>query len=724
MWNKLSIRHKIPAAILGVALGVGAGIGLSSYFSAASEIRHLTGSRLQAIAESRVTELSDYLRAIEADLTVVSHLPFTQEAAAAFSEAYLALDGDPVAQLKQAYISGNPNPLGQKHRLDAAQTGTGYDTVHARFHPWFRDFLTERGYYDIFLFNMEGDLVYTVFKEEDFATNFRGEGPWSGTDLGKAFRAAADSKSGSNQFFDFDAYAPSHGAPASFIAKRIERDGRPVGVLAFQMPIDRINLIMSRSAGLGATGETVIVGKDGLLRNDSRFTDTNDILTTSISDTAAAEALSGNPVIFSGTSHRSADFTQAGYPLNFLGTSWAVLAMQEEREAMAPLTTLRFWMAAAGLVLFVLAVAGGYGLARSITTPLGQLIGNIKDLIDGRLETRIDGTERSDELGDMKRAVAVFRDNAVEVRRNAEAAAQRRLAEDERRSEMDRMVNMFRTRISEVQNQISSLSTVMNTTSETLVDTARSASGDAEGALAASRQSDESVQASAVAAEQLRISIEEISQHTTKALAITGTAATAAQSTDRDVTALAAAAERIGAVISMIRDIAEQTNLLALNATIEAARAGEAGKGFAVVAAEVKELSTQTAKATDEISSQVVAVQTSTQRAVDAIRAIGSQMDSVQEVTTAIASAVEEQGAATGEISKAMSMAADGSNRAASNVAGLQGSIDATRSSSGEIDRLSRALSDVSADLSLAVNDFLAAQVWQQDETGADRMAA
>lgn len=216
MWNSLSIRFKIPAAILGVALSVGAGIGLSSYFSAAKEIRNLTETRLTAIAQSRVTELSDYLSAIEADLLLVSELPFTQQATRAFAEAFDAIEGDRTAALKSAYITGNPHELGKKHLLDAAETGTSYDQVHARYHPWFRAFLTERGYYDIFLFNMAGDLVYTVFKEEDFATSFAADGPWSATDLGNAFRAAAEGPSGAKHFFDFEAYAPSHGArPAS-----------------------------------------------------------------------------------------------------------------------------------------------------------------------------------------------------------------------------------------------------------------------------------------------------------------------------------------------------------------------------------------------------------------------------------------------------------------------------------------------------------------------------
>lgn len=719
MWDQLSIRIKIPAAILGFALAVGAGIGLSSYVSASKEIQFLTENRLEAIAASRVSEMADYLDAIEIDLKLVSTLPYTHSALTAFEKAWQAVDGDHTEIMKGAYIRNNPHPLGEKHLLDAARTGSEYDAAHAKFHPWFRDLLLGRGYYDIFLFNTNGDLVYTVFKEEDYATNFRTGGPWAETDLGRSFRSALQGPAGAVHFFDFKPYGPSHGAPASFISTPINENGKKIGVLVFQMPIDRINSMMSRSAGLGETGETVIVGVDGLFRNDSRFTADNDILATKLETDAVNTALTGHTAIFTGMSHRVGDFIQVGQPFEFRSTNWAVLAMQAETEAMASLANLKAWMFVAGIGLFAFAAIGGYWLALTFTRPLGRLIANIRDLIDGRFDTDLGSDERSDEIGDMKRAMIVFRDNALECQRNEEAAEARRAHEDARRLEMDNQVNRFKTQISQIQARLSAQTDVMRATSEKMVGIAEASAQSAEGALAAASMSDDSVQSSATAAEQLRISVQEINGHTSRALTITREAAKTAKSTDADVKDLAGTAEKIGDVINMIRDIAEQTNLLALNATIEAARAGEAGKGFAVVAAEVKELSTQTAKATDEISSQVAAVQTSTNRAVEAIRSIGTQMDSVEDVTTGIATAVDQQGAATGEISAAMSQAAKSSRGATENVTALQENILETRSSSGEVEQLTASLHDVSITLSTAVNDFLSSEIWANNKSEA-----
>ncbi len=243
------------------------------------------------MASSRAHELERYFQRIRTDLHSVASDPTTGIALSEFNEAFagLAMEGSATQVLKDAYIRNNPNPLGEKHLLDAAMTGTAYDDVHARYHPWMRGHLLDNGYYDIFFFNTRGDLIYSVFKEEDFATNFaRDGGEWSGTDLGAAFRGAMALESGGFAFFDFAPYAPSNDAPASFMSMPVFENGERIGVVAFQMPIDGINTIMSDTSGLGETGEALIVGQDRLLRNDSRYTAESDILQARLDAEAVA----------------------------------------------------------------------------------------------------------------------------------------------------------------------------------------------------------------------------------------------------------------------------------------------------------------------------------------------------------------------------------------------------------------------------------------------------
>jgi methyl-accepting chemotaxis protein len=170
-------------------------------------------------------------------------------------------------------------------------------------------------------------------------------------------------------YFDFAPYGPSHGAPASFISMPMIEDGERAGVLVFQMPIDRINQLMNRSAGLGDSGETLIVGSNGFLRNNSRFTDENDILETQFQTEASDAALNGQTKVMIGPAHRDGRFIQVGKSFEYQGVTWAVLAMQSEAEAMRPLTDLKFWMGIAGVVLFALAGVGGYLLALTFIAP-------------------------------------------------------------------------------------------------------------------------------------------------------------------------------------------------------------------------------------------------------------------------------------------------------------------------------------------------------------------
>jgi methyl-accepting chemotaxis protein len=207
----------------------------------------------------------------------------------------------------------------------------------------------------------------------------------------------------------------------------------------------------------------------------------------------------------------------------------------------------------------------------------------------------------------------------------------------------------------------------------------------AQAVSAATEEASSNVQTVASAGEELSASIQEISRQLSQATQITGEAVTMAGQTDDQVQGLVKAVEKIGDVVRLISDIAGQTNLLALNATIEAARAGEAGKGFAVVASEVKSLATQTAKATEEITGQIQAIQNATQGSVDSIRAITGVIGKINEISSSISAAVEEQGSATQEIARNVQQAAAGTQEVANNVQGVNASADETGTAAGQV---------------------------------------
>ncbi|MEI2385670.1 HAMP domain-containing methyl-accepting chemotaxis protein [Breoghania sp. JC706] len=365
-------------------------------------------------------------------------------------------------------------------------------------------------------------------------------------------------------------------------------------------------------------------------------------------------------------------------------------------------------------LLAILIVGPGIFLvSRSIVRPIGRLRDVMGELAGGKTDIEIIDARRKDELGEMARAVTVFRDAAV---RQAEMSAREQAeqtAKSARQGRVEALIEGFRGRVAALMGSLSANTEQMEKVATSLSDTASDTSGRAERASDASTRASGGVETVAAAAEELSTSIAEIDRQVRQTSNIVQEATSSAQSTTSQVASLADAAQKIGAVVSLIQDIAEQTNMLALNATIEAARAGEAGRGFAVVASEVKELATQTSKATEEIGAHIAAIQGSTDGAVVAIDEIAEKIDSVNRFTSSIASAVGEQGEATAEISRSVMEAAAGTREAADNIAGVSDTAAQTTTSAaamrGSVSELANHARALNAEIDTFLNEVTAA---------------
>lgn len=705
---RLSIAAKIPALVVSSALALAVAMGLGNYYQASDAQMTAASQALEAVAEGRKHELSGYLASIEQDMRSTAQNPSVQKAVVAFSEAWSAFPDTPTKTLQDLYIENNPHPVGEKHKLDAAEDGSTYSKVHAVYHPWLRTFLEERGYYDIFLFDLEGNLVYTVFKELDYATNLM-RGKYKDTDLGNAYRAgAAAITQGALSFFDFKPYAPSHGAPASFISTPIiAPDGKKLGVLVFQMPIDRLNSVMSIQAGMGETGEAYVVGEDYLMRTDSRFSEESTILKRKVQTASADAALAGNSGHATVTDYRGVDVVSAYVPLDFHGVRWAILAEQDLAEVALPVVAMRNNMLLIAAVILLITGAVGVLLSRRIAKPITGITSIMQHLAAGNTDLDIPGLDRGDEIGAMAQSVDVFRQNAVE-RERLEAEQREAQEQRERRTHaVDELIRSFDQQVTEGLGVVSSAATEMQSTAQSMTGIADNTSKQSTAVAAASEEASANVQAVSAATEELSASVNEISRQVQESGKIAQSAVTEADRATVQVEGLVEASNRIGEIVDLINDIASQTNLLALNATIEAARAGEAGKGFAVVASEVKGLASQTGKATEEIASQISAIQDATKDAVGVINGISETVRRINETASGIAAAVEEQGAATSEISRNVMEAARGTQDVSANISQVNASAAETGTAADQVLSATRELSQQSDSLSQQVKTFL-----------------
>jgi methyl-accepting chemotaxis protein len=558
-----------------------------------------------------------------------------------------ALD-DAAVWLQDLYIRGNEYPLGSKANLDAATDDSAYTKTHGLYHPILRNLQQKYGLYDLFLIDAEsGRVVYSVGKEIDFSASLR-SGPMAGTNLGRCVQATlAAGTRDAVSFAEFDRYLPSLMAPASFIAAPVF-DGRTlVGVVAFQIPLDRVSKIIGETTGMGTTGETYAVGADRLFRSESRFTAKLGVDSTVLNPKLKVDTLPVRSALDEGGSgtalgrdYRSQEVLASWRPVTIHADSaggrgtvrWALVSEIDRAEVLAPVSQLwRF-----GLAVFGLTTLGVLGVSTLIARRMNREALRQARLVHGI----IDNTH----------ALASSSEELTSVSQQMSAAAEQTTAQ----------------------------ANLVSAAAEQVSGNARMVSGSID---------------------NLVTSIHEIAKSAQDAAGVARRAVEMAGTTSSTMDALGRSSGEIGAVVKVITSIAEQTNLLALNATIEAARAGEAGKGFAVVANEVKELARETAKATEDIGGRIESMQHDTVRAVAAIAEIGTVIGRIDELQTRIAAAVEEQSATTGEISRNIVEATTGSGEIAENIVQVAQAAQSTAEgasntqvSSQELARMAQAL--------------------------------
>ena len=391
-------------------------------------------------------------------------------------------------------------------------------------------------------------------------------------------------------------------------------------------------------------------------------------------------------------------------------TSYNERTLAQERSNGARLAADATWMlyavSAAGLALALCLL--GFIVLRLVVRPLTGMAAAMQSIAGGNLGTEVTGTGRSDEIGTLARALQVFKDNGLEMRRlEREASEQKARAEAERRAALLKLADDFETGVSGVVDTVSAAATEMEGAAAAMSATAEQASRQAMAVSAASEQASTNVNTVAAATEELSASVTEIGRQVEASARIAAQAVSEAERTNMLIQGLAVAAHEIGEVVSLINSIAGQTNLLALNATIEAARAGEQGKGFAVVASEVKALANQTAKATEGIQAKVAEIQQATGGAVDAIGGITGTIGRINGIATAIASAVEEQSAATRDIAGNVQQAAAGTAEVSVNITGVTQAAAETGSAATQVLGAAGGLARESTALRHQVESFL-----------------
>jgi len=415
MLKNMRITLKFPLVMIVFALMSALTTGAVSYLQATNSIKDQAKSNLYALLESRESSLKHYFQTIENDILYHANSQLIKRAFEDFSISWKALGSSQERYLQKHYLSKNPYPKAQRKYLLTAKDGSQYSKNHEKFHSEFTSLVSAGFYYDLFLIDATGNVIYTVTKENDFATNLA-DGIWSSTGLAKAFKKAQKTPEENKlHFVDFSPYPPSNNDHASFISTALLDDnGQLLGVLALQLSVERLNQVMQVTAGMGSSGETYLVGPDLTMRSDSRFFTTSSILTTKVDTVPVAMAMTGKSEAIIAKDYRGINVYSAFKSINVMGETWAILAEIDESEVHEPIDSLSNFLMLTGAIIATLIAALGYFLSSDLATPIRSMTNTMNRLSKNDLTTNISVDERQDEVGSMAKALVEFKGFALE----------------------------------------------------------------------------------------------------------------------------------------------------------------------------------------------------------------------------------------------------------------------------------------------------------------------
>ncbi len=705
VFGRLShISLMLPLLMIALTFLASLSVGVVGYFNGKAGLYDAVKNELKSQSKSRSQLLTLKLENALADLDALANSDM------GLLLAQAALPKPVEGKLREKDYFTASGSAADRMKLDGSALKTAYSFLHMEAHPVFKARLMNGGYGDIYVLNLRGDVVYSVTKSGDFLLS-TSEDKLSRSPLADLFTRLSHAAEGAQAISDFLLYSFSEERPAVFLAQPVFELKGPnqrgfAGMIAMRLDVDFFNSVLSDRQDMGDTGQVFLAGADGRAFSDLPLSEEPTALREIRPYNVVASAESGEDFGIE-TSKSDGDMMVAVQPLHILGKNWYVIAERTAYESLASVRKMATGMFFGTLIVLITATGIAILFARHITRPLTQLSGIMEKLADGCTDVDLPDRGGTDELSLMTSTVGVFRDNAVERERLAAVQKRENDERDARVARLETLIGHFEAAVSQALGNLDQANGQLMQISRAVESASDDVSGQAQSAGASVLIASENVASAASSTEELVTSINEISQRAARSTEVAQLAVSSTSGTFQTMRDLSSAADRIGEVIGLIRDIASQTNLLALNATIEAARAGEVGKGFAVVAAEVKQLAEQTSKATEDITGQIEAIQTSSGTAVKSIEDVTNIVNDMEGLASSVASAVIQQDAAVQMIAENVSQASARAEDGAQRMTSVGNAASHAKATGADLENLSQMLVEQGRLIRQEVSDFL-----------------